>query len=71
MFGLIKNYIKMKKQEIQLKSMFYGVIIDFIKSQEDIIDLVKKLYDELKDADQDELKDLIATKIVEFANEQK
>ena len=46
------EYITYKKNEWKVKAMFYGTIIQIMDNQDeirDMLDLVKRLYEELKD----------------------
>lgn len=49
---MLKKYITYKRNEWKVKAMFYGVIAQIMDNQDeikDMINLVKKLYEELKD----------------------
>ena len=51
-------FIKMKKNEWKVKAMFYGTIIQIMDNQgeiKDMLDLVKRLYEELKDVPTEDL----------------
>lgn len=52
---MIRNYFKMKAQEIQLKLTFYGYFNALIASQKDIIGLFISLFSKLKDLSPEEL----------------
>ena len=52
------TYFKMKKNEWTVKKMFYGTIIQIMDNQDeikDMINLVKRLYEELKDVPTEDL----------------
>ena len=52
------TYFKMKKNEWTVKKMFYGAIVQLMDNQDeikDMINLVKKLYEELKDIPTEDL----------------
>ena len=52
------TYIKYKFSEWKVKAMFYGTIIQIMDNQDeikDMINLVKKLYEELKDIPAEDL----------------
>jgi len=53
---MLKEYIKMKKNELRIKSAIYDMIVSVMDEQSDIVELVKKLYITLKDVPADELK---------------
>lgn len=55
MIKFIKNYFKMKAQEIQLKLTFYAYFNALIASQKDIINLFISLFNKLKDLSPEEL----------------
>lgn len=56
MIKFIKEYIKMKKNELRIKNIIYDIIVSIMDEQSDIVELVKKLYITLKDVPADELK---------------
>ena len=66
----MKNYIKMKKNEWKVKSMFYGFILELTENQKDLIDLIQNLYLTLKDTPVEELKSEMTRHIAELAHEQ-
>ncbi len=55
MIKFIKNYFKMKAQEIQLKLTFYAYFNALIASQKDIVKLFISLFNKLKDLSPEEL----------------
>ena len=67
-------FIKMKKNELKVKAMFYGTIIQIMDNQDeikDMIDLVKRLYEELKDVPTEDLQKEFVSKLAEIIhNEQ-
>lgn len=71
---MIRNYFKMKAQEIQLKLAFYSYFNALIDSQNDILLLVIRLYNSLKnlpieELDPSALKEEIIDKMVENIHE--
>ena len=68
------TYFKMKKNEWTVKKMFYGAIVQLMDNQDeikDIINLVKKLYEELKDVPVEDLQKEFVSKLAEIIhNEQ-
>ena len=68
------TYFKMKKNEWTVKKMFYGAIVQLMDNQDeikDIINLVKKLYEELKDIPTEDLQKEFIGKLAEIIhNEQ-
>ena len=67
-------FIKMKKNEWKFKAMFYGTIIQIMNNQDEIknmLDLVKRLYEELKDVPTEDLQKEFVSKLAEIIhNEQ-
>ena len=68
------TYFKMKKNEWTVKKMFYGAIVQLMDNQDeikDMINLVKKLYEELKDIPTEDLQKEFVGKLAEIIhNEQ-
>ena len=68
------TYFKMKKNEWTVKKMFYGAIVQLMDNQDEIkgmINLVKKLYEELKDIAAEDLQKEFVSKLAEIIhNEQ-
>ena len=68
-------FIKMKKNEWKVKAMFYGTIIQIMDNQDeikDMLDLVKRLYEELKDVPTEDLQKEFVSKLAEIIhNEEK
>ena len=67
-------FIKMKFNEWKVKTMFYGTIIQIMDNQDeikDMLDLVKRLYGELKDVPTEDLQKEFVSKLAEIIhNEQ-
>ena len=67
-------YIKYKKNEWKVKAMFYRTIIQIMDNQDeikDMLDLVKRLYEELKDVPTEDLQKEFVSKLAEIIhNEQ-
>ena len=62
-------FIKMKKNEWKVKAMFYGTIIQIMDNQDeikDMLDLVKRLYEELKDVPTEDLQKEFVSKLAEI-----
>lgn len=68
------TYIKYKRNEWKVKAMFYGIIAQLMDNQDeikDMINLVKKLYEELKDIPTEDLQKEFIGKLAEIIhNEQ-
>ena len=63
------KYIEYKKNEWKVKAMFYGTIIQIMDNQDeinDMINLVKKLYEELKDVSAEDLQKEFIGKLAEI-----
>ena len=62
-------FIKMKKNEWKVKGMFYRTIIQIMDNQDeikDMLDLVKRLYEELKDVPVEDLQKEFIGKLAEI-----
>ena len=63
------TYFKMQKKERKVKKMFYGAIVQLMDNQDeikDMINLVKKLYEELKDIPAEDLHKEFISKLAEI-----
>ena len=63
------TYFKMKKNEWTVKKMFYGAIVQLMDNQDeikDMLDLVKRLYGELKDVPTEDLQKEFVGKLAEI-----
>lgn len=63
------TYFRMKKNEWKVKAMFYGTIAQIMDNQNEIMDalnLVKKLYEELKDVPTEDLQKEFISKLAEI-----
>ena len=63
------TYFKMKKNEWTVKKMFYGAIVQLMDNQDeikDMINLVKRLYEELKDVPTEDLQKEFVSKLAEI-----
>ncbi len=63
---MIKNYIKMKKNEWKIKATIYGVIATTIDNQKEFLSMIQKLYIALKDVPIDDLQKEFIDKLVEI-----
>ena len=62
-------FIKMKKNEWKDKAMFYGTIIQIMDNQDeikDMLDLVKRLYEELKNVPTEDLQKEFVSALAEI-----
>ena len=63
------KYITYKKNEWKVKAMFYGTIAQIMDNQDEIknmLDLVKRLYEELKDVPTEDLQKEFVSKLAEI-----
>ena len=63
------TYFKMKRNEWTVKTIFYGTIVQLMDNQDeikDMINLVKKLYEELKDIPAEDLQKEFIGKLAEI-----
>ena len=69
------KYIKYKKNELKVKAMLYGTIAQIMDNQDeikDMLDLVKRLYEELKDVPTEDLQKEFVSALAEIIhNEEK
>ena len=63
------TYFRMKRNEWKVKAMLYGTIAQIMDNQDeikDMLDLVKRLYEELKDVPTDDLQKEFVSKLSEI-----
>ena len=63
------TYFRMKRNEWKVKEIFYGAIVQLMDNQDeikDMINLVKRLYGELKDVSTDDLQKEFVSKLAEI-----
>ena len=66
---MITYFIRMKRNEWKVKAMLYGTIAQIMDNQDeikDMINLVKKLYEELKDIPAEDLQKEFIGKLAEI-----
>ena len=63
---MIKNYIKMKKNEWRNKATVYGVIAVLLDNQKEFLDMIQKLYISLKDVPAEELRKEFVANLAEI-----
>ena len=66
---MLKKYIKYKFNEWKVKAMLYGTIAQIMDNQDeikDMIDLVKRLYEELKDVPTEDLQKEFVSALAEI-----
>ena len=67
------TYFRMKKNEWKVKAMLYGTIIQIMDNQDeikDMLDLVKRLYEELKDVPTEDLQKEFIGKLAEIIHDE-
>ncbi len=64
------NYLKMKRNEIKIKAMLYGTIVNFIDNQKDVLNFIQKMYLTLKDIPQEELQNQFIEKLAEIIHDE-
>ena len=67
------TYFEYKKNEWKVKAMFYGTIIQIMDNQDEIknmLDLVKRLYEELKDVPTEDLQKEFVSKLAEIIHDE-
>lgn len=70
MVRLIKEYIKMKKNEFKCKCLFYGFVGELIDNNKEITSFIQRLYEELKDVPDEELRKEFISKFSELIHAQ-
>ena len=66
---MLKKYIKYKRNEWKVKAMLYGTIAQIMDNQDEIknmINLVKRLYEELKDVPTEDLQKEFVSALAEI-----
>ena len=66
---MITYFIRMKKNEWKVKAMLYGTIAQIMDNQDeikDMINLVKRLYEELKDVPTEDLQKEFVSALAEI-----
>ncbi|WP_342756434.1 hypothetical protein [Kineothrix sedimenti] len=58
------KYFKMKKKEIELKTLLYSYALNFVKEKEDILKVFVNLVTALKDVPPEELQEKLIEQIV-------
>lgn len=67
---MIKEWLKMKRQEIAVKSYVYGTILTVANEHSEIIELIKNLYSALKDVPADELRSEFIANLAHIIHEE-
>ena len=61
---MIKEFIEMKKKEIRVKTAFYSAVDKFIVEKQDMLDLVMRIYETLKNTPTENLQQELISQIV-------
>ena len=61
---MIKEFIEMKKKEIRVKTALYSAVDKFIVEKQDMLNLVMKIYETLKNTPTETLQQELISQIV-------
>lgn len=61
---MIKEFIEMKKKEIRVKTALYSAVDKFIVEKQDMLDLVMRIYETLKNTPTENLQQELMSQIV-------
>lgn len=61
---MIKEFIEMKKKEIRVKTALYSAVDKFIVEKQDMVDLVMRIYETLKNTPTENLQQELISQIV-------
>ena len=61
---MIKEFIEMKKKEIRVKTALYSAVDEFIVEKQDMLDLVMRIYETLKNTPTENLQQELISQIV-------
>ena len=61
---MIKEFIEMKKKEIRVKTALYSAVDKFIVEKQDMLDLVMRIYETLKNTPTENLQQEFISQIV-------
>jgi hypothetical protein len=61
---MIKEFIEMKRKEIRVKTALYSAVDKFIVEKQDMVDLVMRIYETLKDTPTENLQQELISQIV-------
>lgn len=63
------KFIRMKKNELKVKAMFYGTIAALINDRNDILELLQNMYASLKNVSAEELRSELINRLAELIHE--
>ena len=61
---MIKEFIEMKKKEIRVKTALYSAVDKFFVEKQDMVDLVMRIYETLKNTPTENLQQELISQIV-------
>lgn len=61
---MIKEFIEMKKKEIRVKTALYSAVDKFIVEKQDMLDLVMRIYETLKNTPTENLQQELISQII-------
>ena len=61
---MIKEFIEMKKKEIRVKTALYSAVDKFMVEKQDMLDLVMRIYETLKNTPTENLQQELISQIV-------
>lgn len=61
---MIKEFIEMKKKDIRVKTALYSAVDKFIVEKQDMLDLVMRIYETLKNTPTENLQQELISQIV-------
>ena len=65
------NFIRMKRAEWKIKTLFYGTIAALIENQKEIVKLLQEMYIALKDVPTEDLQEEFISKLAEIIHNEK
>ena len=67
---MIRNYIRMKKNEWKIKATLYATLASFFENQKNVLELLNKMYVALKDVPVEDLRTEFISKLAEIIHEE-
>ncbi len=67
---MIRNYLRMKKNEWKIKATVYGIIATLIDNQKELLSMLQKMYTALKDVPAEDLQKEFIAKLAEIVHEE-
>ena len=66
---MIRNYLRMKKNEWKIKAMIYSTIATILDNQKEVLELLQKMYIALKDVPAEKLQKEFVAKLAEIIHD--